>query len=193
MNKKTISILLALLLCLYAVMAIGSTDDDGATKDTAAPKSTQAVNTTTEKESETETEEIQTTAEAAADGKLRIYPGETLNSGDFKITFVSVEDYTDYESYVAPESGNKIIKLDFKCQNDGTADEYISYYSFECYADNETAEVYIFGEDNLSATVSSGRSTSGSVYFEVPADAESIEVEYEIDIWTSEKAIFVVK
>ena len=34
---------------------------------------------------------------------------------------------------------------------------------------------------------------SGYMYFEVPKDAEKIEVEYETDYWTSNKAIFVVE
>ena len=54
-------------------------------------------------------------------------------------------------------------------------------------------EAYYGADEELSATLSAGRTTSGKVYFEVPKDAESIEFEYEMDFWDSKKAIFVVK
>ena len=39
----------------------------------------------------------------------------------------------------------------------------------------------------------SGRKATGSVYFEVPQNANSIDVEYETNYWSGNKAIFVVK
>ena len=38
-------------------------------------------------------------------------------------------------------------------------------------------------------TLSTGRKVSFSVLFEVPENAESIELEYTTNIWTSEKII----
>ena len=43
------------------------------------------------------------------------------------------------------------------------------------------------------ATLSAGREAEGAVYFEVPTDAESIELEYDINFWQSDKIIFVGK
>lgn len=192
MKKILVPILLVLLLCFYALMAIGSGEDNSVTKETAAAGSSQAESTSADNPETKPAEEAQTTA-PAGDDQLRIFPGETLNDGDFQIVFESVEDFTGYNEYFAPASGNKIIKLNLKCQNNGSSDEFISYYSFDCYADNETAEIYLYGDDSLSATISPGRGASGALYFEVPADAESIEVEYETNVWTNEKAIFVVK
>lgn len=166
-----------------------STDKNGtATKSTTTPKESVEVNGTANAPAET-----QAVPATTDDGKLRIYPGEILNDGDFQIEFVSAEDFTGYDDWATPADGNKIIKLNLKCQNNGTSDKIISYFDFDCYADNETADAYYHGDDNLSATVSPGRAASGAVYFEVPADAASIEVEYEINVWTDEKAIFVVK
>ena len=62
-----------------------------------------------------------------------------------------------------------------------------------CYADDVAAEQYYYADDQLSATISSGRKTNGYVYFEVPKDAQNIEVEYETDFWSGNKAIFVVQ
>ena len=78
-------------------------------------------------------------------------------------------------------------------KNNGSTDFYISSFEFNCYADDAAAEEYYVADDIISATLSGGRSTSGYVYFEVPKDAEYIEVEYETNFWTSKKAIFVVE
>lgn len=41
--------------------------------------------------------------------------------------------------------------------------------------------------------LSAGRESEGSVYFEVPEDAESVELEYDINLWQSDKITFVGK
>ena len=97
------------------------------------------------------------------------------------------------KSASAPKSGNKIVCLSFSVENVGSTDRHISYFDFECYADDAAAEAYYVVDDGLSATISAGRKASGNVYFEVPKDAQSIEVEYETDFWSGNKAIFVVK
>lgn len=48
-------------------------------------------------------------------------------------------------------------------------------------------------DDSLSATLSTGRSGNCNVYFEVPEDAEKIEIEYEVNFWSGKKAIFLVE
>lgn len=53
-------------------------------------------------------------------------------------------------------------------------------------------QAYLDGMD-LDATLSSGKQTKGSVFFEVPEDAENIVLEYETNFWTEDKIIFVVK
>lgn len=99
---------------------------------------------------------------------------------------------TGYNQYSAPKSGNKIIKLWFDVENNASADRYINFYDFNCYADGSAAEAYYSVVDDISLTLSQGRKGSGAVYFEVPVDAQNIEVEYEINIWNNTKAVFVV-
>lgn len=63
-----------------------------------------------------------------------------------------------------------------------------------CYADNLKMDQTYVGENNgLDASISAGRQTEGTVYFEIPKDAESIELEYDINYWYSDKIIFVGK
>ena len=70
-------------------------------------------------------------------------------------------------------------------------DSSISFYSFECYADGYAVDAYYGGEEDLSATLSAGRFTEGYIYFEVPVDAQDIEVEYDTNFFTDEKIKFV--
>lgn len=51
-------------------------------------------------------------------------------------------------------------------------------------------EKYGLDSDSFIGTsLSSGRKTSGRIYYEVPEDAQSIELEYETDFWTDHKEI----
>ena len=65
---------------------------------------------------------------------------------------------------------------------------------WECYADNSKADqTWIVDDNGLDGKLSAGREAEGAVYFEVPEDAENIELEYDINFWQSDKIIFVGK
>ena len=120
--------------------------------------------------------------------------GEEISTNNVKITFTSANDYTNYSSYSAPATGNKIIRAEFSFENTSNSD--VSLGNFECYADGEKCEAYYSADDYKSPTLeslSSGKKFKAVVYYEVPSNAESIILEYETNIWTSEKAEFIVK
>lgn len=121
--------------------------------------------------------------------------GDVLDTGKLKITFQKAEDFTDVKEHFQPAEGNKVVRAYFIVENISSSDQSISSFNFDCYADGSSAEEYIWNSDDMldTTTLSSGRKTKGYVYYEVPADAESIEIEYETSYWTQEKAIFVVK
>lgn len=172
--KKFLAMLSAIAVLLsFAVFAIGSGEDDDA-------KVSEGDNSVTEKAT-------------ASEKDLTVKVGEVLETSNLKITYVSTDEYKGYSEYLPPKDGNKIIFIDLKAENIGEEDAFLSTFEFHCYADDKSMEAYYGADDELSATLSSGRSTSGKVYFEVPADAEKIEIEYETDYWENQKAIFVVK
>lgn len=120
--------------------------------------------------------------------------GEILNDGDVVIEYISAEKWTDYDQYSSPEAGNMVVRIKVAVTNNSTNDYYISPYDFACYADNQNALAYYSGEEVLeTVNLSAGRNTSGYVYFEVPENAENIEIEFETNYWTDEKAVFVVE
>lgn len=133
-----------------------------------------------------------TKQENTTNTKTEYHVGDVIKDGNVELTYVSVEKWTDYSQYSAPEAGNMIIRLEISVVNNGSGDFAITSWSFDCFADNNAVDGYWMGDNELSATISSGRSTSGYVYFEVPENASSIEIEYELNFWTSEKAILVV-
>lgn len=130
-------------------------------------------------------------SEAAASEKSEFYVGDILNAADMEVTFVSSGEYFSDSPYFQPAEGKKYIFLEFFIKNNGKADTSISFYNFECYADGYAADSFYGGEDALSATLSSGRTTSGKVYFEVSANAENIEVEYEYNAFSGKKVKFI--
>lgn len=172
--KKLISVLLSILVIgTFACFALGSGED---------------------KASVSSGDDTNTSAPASqSEQKLTANVGDTLTTENLKITYTACEDYTGYSQYAAPKSGYKVIRLSFNVENVGSSDRFISYFDFDCYADDVAMEAYYSVDDSLSATISAGRKASGCVYFEVPKDAEKIEVEYETDFWTDSKAIFVAK
>lgn len=120
--------------------------------------------------------------------------GEEISTNDTKITFVSSNDYTDYDSYTAPKDGNKVIRAEFTFENISNSDVYLN--NLECYADGEKCNEYYYASDYKSPTLeslSSGKRVQAVVYYEVPSSAQNIILEYETNVWTSDKIEFKIK
>lgn len=130
--------------------------------------------------------------EEAEDVQTEYHVGDILQDGDMKIVYMSSGEYKEENEYIQPKDGYKYIYLQFAFENTSEkSDDSISFYSFEGYADGYNVEMYYGGEEDLSATLSAGRTTTGYIYFEVPVDAKEIEVEYETNVFTEEKITFM--
>lgn len=124
--------------------------------------------------------------------KTEYYVGDIIEDGNTKIVFMSSGDYAEDNTFMQPAEGKKYIYLQFAFENiSKTTDTSVSIYSFTCYADGYAADMYYGGEDSLSSTLSAGRGTTGYIYFEVPENAEKIEVEYETNVFTEKKIKFI--
>ena len=127
-------------------------------------------------------------------GTKQVKVGESVQTKQVKITYVSSKEYTGYNQYLAPETGNKVIRVQLEFQN--ISDNDIILDSFECYADGEKCELYYGGEDMKLPTLeslSAGKKFKSVIYYEVPKKAEDITLEYETNYWTNEKIEFIVK
>lgn len=162
------------VILIFSLFAIGSGSDKASVSSDSASDNSK---TTTQK----------------ADEPVKVKVGETLTTNTLKITYKSSADDKGSE-YFPAASGNKIIKLTFEIENISSTDQIVSVYDFKCYSDDVASSAYYYGDNGLSTTtLSSGRKATGNVYFEVPQNANSIDVEYETNYWSGNKAIFVVK
>lgn len=119
--------------------------------------------------------------------------GDIVEVSDLRISYLGCTDYKSNNQFIQPASGNKFIALEFEVENIGKSDEFISSMSFCCYADGASCSSNTLLEGELSATISSTRKAKGKVSFEVPKNAEVIEVEYEPNVFLSDKVIFTAK
>lgn len=169
-------IIIALIVIVILISATGGSDEKSKV----------------EKVGEIEVNETQETQEE----KSNIFNvGDIVETDEFIITFISCEIYTSDNQFIQPKDGYEYRKFEFKFENISDSDKSVSsMMDWECYADNAKVDQTWIGDDNgLDATLSAGRMTQGAVYFEVPIEAESIELEYDINFWQSDKIIFVGK
>lgn len=130
--------------------------------------------------------------EVKEEAKTEYYVGDILEDGNMRIVFVSSGDYSEDNQFLQPKDGNKFIFVKFEFENiSDKSDSSVSFYSFECYADGYACDMHYANDEALSASLSPGRTTSGSLIFEVPADAQQIEIEYTTNMFTSKKIKFI--
>lgn len=121
--------------------------------------------------------------------------GDIVETKNFKITYESASPYTNDNEFLQPKEGYEYWEFKFKFENISDTDQTVStMMDWECYADNSKVDQQWIGDNNgLDASLSAGRSAEGTVYFEVPENAQSLELEYDISYWGNDKIIFVAK
>ncbi len=124
------------------------------------------------------------TTEAPADVAYQV--GAVVEVNGLKITYVSC-----YENPRQAPDGYRYITCEFEVVNISDYDKGLSSWDFACYADDILCDESLFTEGNsITATLSSGRKTQGTLTYVVPRSAAVVELEYETNAWTSEKIIF---
>lgn len=120
--------------------------------------------------------------------------GDVIKTSDLKVTYLDCGEYTDYNEFSKPADGKKVVFATFEFENISKSDQYVSSFSFSCYADGYDCESYFSSDkESLDATLSSGKKTKGTVLFEVPKDAKEVSIEYDVNYFTSNKLTFVVQ
>lgn len=138
----------------------------------------------------------ESTADTTKSATSEIKVGSSVSNNSVKITYKSCDaNFTGYSQYADITSGNKVIQAIFDFENISSTD--ISLNNIDCYADGVKCETFYSVDDYSSPTfqtISSGRKlVNATVYFEVPENAEKIELEYEADFWDDEKYVFIVE
>lgn len=188
-KKKKLIILAVIVIIIIGIIGIASSGDDD-------KADTKPINSDTSS-SQSVDEDIDKDSDSKNEDKIpsKIKAGTAITVDDVEISYISCDaDNKNYDQYSGPASGNKIVRAEFSFKNVGSTDRSLG--SFECYADGQKCETYIFADDYASTaleSISSGRTLKCVEYFEVPASAEEIELEYDADFWSSDKIIFVIE
>ena len=189
-QKKPVGLIILLIFVVLIAFVIsrgcGGSSDDGPKK-TGTVGSSEAPGTQAGSEASGKTESQAPGTEVPAQTTFAV--GDIVEDGNLRIVYAAAGPYTEDNQFLQPAEGKRYIFLKFSFENIGTSDTSISGFSFEGYADGYTCDAYYGGEDDLSATLSPGRATIGYLYFEVPADAKQIEVEYTPNVFNSSKKI----
>lgn len=172
---------LAVILCMtfFATMAMGS----GSSGDSTPQKVGEVSSKNTDDKSETAKAE-------PAEEKTEYHVGDILKDGDMQIVYVASGVYEEDNEFLKAAEGKKYVFIKLAFENQGTSDSSVSSFSFEAYADGYNVEQH-YTDNDLSATLSPGRTTEGVVVFEVPEDAKEIEIEYETNFFSDKKIKFI--
>lgn len=181
MKKRWLALLGAVLLIGDGAVLVNGCGSSASSTPTKVGEVEQATAT----EQEVETDDVST-----PETKSEYHVGDILKDGDMQIVYVSSGEYTEDNEFMQPQEGNKYIFIKLAFENQGSSDTSVSFFSFECYADGYSADAH-YTDDDLSATLSAGRTTEGVLVYEVPQDAQEIEIEYETNFITEEKIKFV--
>ena len=115
--------------------------------------------------------------------------GDSVETNDLIITFSSAKLTLDDVAYQSPDDGDAFMKLDFEFENISDEDQDISGYDFSAYADDYAVD-YI--DSTFDATLSPGKKTKGSIYFEVPIDTNVFDTEYSTSYYGNSKVKFSI-
>lgn len=180
---------------LVADSILGSDDEESPKKvETVEQSEAETGNEETEVEAndeETKTEVNEKQEAEAVDNTFSI--GEVVETSDLKISFLSAGEYVSDNEFIQPKEGCVYYRMEFEFENISDSDQYVTSYEWECYADSYAVDQTWIGDDDLSATLSPGKKAKGSLYFEVPAGAQEITLEYKTNFWTEDKVVFMVK
>ncbi len=115
---------------------------------------------------------------------VQVNVGDSFIYDNLKITINSYNP--DYEvHWYDQKEGMKYVRVGVTFENMSRSDSlYASCSDFSLYADNMACEYELVDSDCIVvAKLGPGRKASGGLYFLVPLDAESIELEYSESFW----------
>lgn len=120
--------------------------------------------------------------------------GDIVATDDFKISYISADVYQEDNEFLQPKEGCIYYRMEFEFENVSDSDQTVSsMLNWNCYADGYAMDQSWVGDDTLDATLSAGKKVKGALYYEVPEDSQEITLEYDVDYFSNDKIVFVVK
>ena len=129
---------------------------------------------------------------APTEGAFKV--GDILESKNYRITYVSCAPFESDNMFIKPADGYEFIYIELEFENTDKSDHSVNSLYFHCYADGKLCDSTTGGrDDNLSATLSQGRKAKGTVCFEVPKNAQTIEIEFDEALISGKAIVFSFK
>ena len=110
-----------------------------------------------------------------------IHVGESFENEGLKVTISSYNpNYMDYDPVYSPGEGNKYIEVGFAYENmKESENESISVFDCCCLADDvECGQAAVGKTGFIKADLTPGQTVSFKAYYQVPVDAEKLELTY---------------
>lgn len=199
-RKKQGGVLKWVIIAFVVICIIGAAGggDDDKSKEAINANNTESTPLTQSEPQETKDNDSDVSVEKQEEPKEEVkdkyHVGDVWENKTLRMTYTSCYEFTNYNQYNAPADGNKIICAEFEFENIGSSDTTVMYTDFHGYADGYEAEQSYAPDGtglDFSVKMSAGRKGTGKVAFEVPEDAQEIEIEFSPNFWTSENIIFV--
>ena len=190
-KKKRLIIfgVVAAVIVVIIIAASGGSSSDDKNK-------VESVNGASQTQSADEKSDDSKSDDSTASDNQKITAGHAITiDNELKISYLKCDtNFKKYSKYATIGKGKKVISATFKIENVSDTDQYID--TINCYADDKKCDSFYSVEDYddpFFDSISAGRSIEGTVYFEVPSNAKNIELEFENNVWTEDKVVFVVK
>ncbi len=183
--------LLIVIIAIIALAAGGGSDEPSGKIGEVSEENTEGSSKTAETK-ETGTKEAPTKEESTVPAKAIYNVGDILAESGTQIVYAAAGVYHSDNQFMQPAEGKQYLFFRLAFINGDDAKEInVSYFDFDCYADGYTCEQKYITEQELSANLTAGRQTEGCVYFEVPKDAKEVQLEYEVNMFSNKKILFL--
>lgn len=182
--RRHVGSIVAIVICVLS--ALGLIFVDHSSTDTA--KSHKKSNNQVESEIETEKESDSSQGYQRVEARV----GEEITYQDnVYVTLTNFYENTNYD-YEKPKSGYKYVTFSFQVVNNSDETFSFSYTNATGYADNVQVENTLYLTDSSSILeLSPGRTGNVDISFEVPTNAQSIEMDYNFNPFTDDVGVFI--
>lgn len=177
--RRHVGSIVTIVICVISALGLIFVDHPS----TNTAKSGKKPNNQVESEIETETEGYQ---------RVEARVGEEITYQDnVYVTLTNFYENTNYD-YEKPKSGYKYVTFSFQVVNNSDETFSFSYTNATGYADNVQVESMLYLTDSSSILeLSPGRTGNVDISFEVPTNAQSIEMDYNFNPFADDVGVFI--
>lgn len=123
--------------------------------------------------------------------------GEAAELNNISVTFIGITESTGSQ-FAKPEDGNVFILCEFEIVNNSDKELAVSsMMSFDAYCDDSSVCLSLGAlmekgsKNQLDGTVAAGKRMQGVIGYEIPSDWTELEIQYTMDLMSSDKLTFI--